>query len=69
METSRLVGGVAGGLVGGYAAATLCFVVLGPTTGPLSLSCLLIGGGTVGAVMGSRGGDLGEHLGEKLYEY
>jgi hypothetical protein len=69
VEVGKLGGSVVGGMAGGALATTLCLVVLAPTTGPVSLGCLLIGGGTGGAIGGSYGGVLGETIGEKIYEY
>jgi hypothetical protein len=69
VQVGKLGGGILGGIGGGALATALCFTVLGPTTGPGSLGCLLIAGGTVGAIGGSKGGELGEYLGEKVYEY
>ena len=69
LEVGKLGGSVVGGMAGGALVTALCFVVLGPTTGPVSLGCLLIGGGTGGAIGGSYGGALGETAGEKIYEY
>lgn len=69
VEVSRLALGVTGGVLGGFAGTTLCFAILGPTTGPLSLSCLLVLGGAAGAAGGSAGGYFGEAAGEILYEY
>lgn len=69
VEVSSLALGVTGGVIGGFVGTTLCFAILGPTTGPLSLSCLLILGGAAGAAGGSAGGYFGEAAGEILYEY
>ena len=69
VEVSKLGGGILGGVAGGALATALCVVVLVPTTGPASLSCLLIAGGTLGAVGGVHGSEFGEYVGEKIYEY
>ena len=69
VEVGKLGTGVVGGSVGGIAGAALCVAVLGASTGPGALACLLISGGIGGATGGYFGGLGGEKVGKYLYEY
>lgn len=69
VELGKLGAGVVGGSVGGIAGTALCVAVLGASTGPGALACLLISGGIGGATGGYFGGMGGEKVGEYLYEY
>lgn len=69
VELGKLTLGVSGGVVGGAAGSLLCFAILAPTTGPVSLACMLFAGGAGGAAGGYLGGEGGEKVGELLYEY
>lgn len=69
VELGKLSAGVVGGSVGGIAGTALCVAVLGASTGPGALACLLISGGIGGATGGYFGGMGGEKVGEFLYEH
>lgn len=68
VEVGKLGTGVVGGLAGGFAGTALCVAVLGASTGPGALACLLISAGIGGATGGHFGGMIGEEAGELLYE-
>lgn len=72
VETSSLMGGLAGGGVGGYlggmAGTGVCAVVLGISTGgPGALACSVVGGAVGGKILGDFGSERGERVGDLLY--
>lgn len=69
VEGSKLVGGTVGGAAGGGVATLLCVAVLGVTTGPGALGCMLIAGAAGGLAFGTVGSEGGEWIGERLYEW
>ncbi|WP_318654597.1 hypothetical protein [Pseudomonas sp. MWU13-2100] len=69
VEGGKLAGSVAGSWVAGPASIWLCVTVLGLTTGPGALSCLVVSGVAGGAMLGSVAGGVGEHIGEPLYQW
>ncbi|NWC79781.1 MULTISPECIES: hypothetical protein [Pseudomonas] len=72
VESSALMGSLAGGSLGGYvggmAGTGICAVVLGISTGgPGALACAVVGGTVGGKVFGDFGSKGGEMLGDFLY--
>ncbi|QKL04083.1 hypothetical protein GEV39_23170 [Pseudomonas sp. NY5710] len=62
-------GSIAGGSIGGFIGGAGCVLFLGVTTGgPGALACTVIGGAVGGAIGGTAVGDIGEMVGELLYE-
>ncbi|AMB87442.1 SSU ribosomal protein S2p (SAe) [Pseudomonas agarici] len=69
VESGKLAGNVAGGLIAGPASVWVCVTILGITTGPGALSCLVVSGVAGGAMFGGLVGGAGERTGEKLYQW
>ncbi|WP_296181016.1 hypothetical protein [Pseudomonas sp. UBA1879] len=73
VESSKLVGGVGLGYVGGMLGSTAgtfaCFLVLGALSGPGALACMIVGAAAGGYGAGMGGEKIGEAVGTKLYEW
>lgn len=74
IEGSKLVGGVAFGLIGGeigaVAGPVVCMAVFGvPTLGLAALGCGIIAGGALAYGGGALGEIAGESFGEMVYEW
>ncbi|MDZ3993531.1 hypothetical protein [Pseudomonas sp. Teo4] len=68
MLMGSLAGGSAGGYLGGMAGTGVCAVVLGVSTGgPGALACAVVGGAVGGKVFGDFGSKGGEMVGDFLY--
>ena len=69
VEGSKWVGGAVGGAAGGGIGTFLCVAVLGATTGPGALGCMVLAGAAGGFAFGAVGSQSGEWIGNRLYEW
>ncbi|MFK0309835.1 hypothetical protein ACIQUF_01210 [Pseudomonas sp. NPDC090233] len=72
VESSSLIGSLAGGGIGGHlggmAGTGVCVMVLGISTGgPGALACAVVGGAVGGKIGGDFGGERGALMGDLLY--
>jgi uncharacterized Zn-binding protein involved in type VI secretion len=68
VEGGRLSGSVVGGSAGAFAGTLVCGAMGLATGGPGGVACGIIMAGAGGFAGGAKGGDVGENIGEVLYE-
>jgi len=68
VEGGRLSGSVVGGSAGAFAGTLVCGAMGLATGGPGGVACGIIMAGVGGFAGGAKGGDVGENVGEVLYE-